>query len=137
MALATLMVVAPGTLGPAVPHASATTVAKSSTVRADGLVLSLTVKPQPANVGAVVKFDLYLSATHAKGALGYVLQFGDGATSQNPVPMFCLAGLGRAAHETWQLSHRYARSGTFKIVASGYVNCGPGRISTSTRLLVR
>jgi len=121
---------------PGTVSAAAAPEAKTSTVKANGLVLTLTVKPRTASVGTTVQFKIYFSAAHAHGALGYVLQYGDGTTSANPIPLFCLAGPGRPAHATWDLAHRYARPGNFKVVASGYANCGPGRLTTTVHVLV-
>jgi hypothetical protein len=80
-----------------------------------------------------VRFDLSVTDSHATGALGYVLVFGDGSSAAPAIPMYCLAA-GRPAHETWQLSHRYLKAGHYRVMASGFANCGPGRVTATVNI---
>jgi hypothetical protein len=77
---------------------------------------------------------LSVSDSHATGALGYLLVFGDGFIAATALPMYCLAGPGRSAHQTWQLSHRYVHAGHFKVMASGFANCGSGRVTATVHI---
>ena len=114
----------PGTATPAEGH-------RTSTTSLGGLSVTLTVKPWRADRGAAVRFNLSVSDSHATGALGYLVEFGDGSSAAPAMPMYCLAGGGRPAHQTWQLSHRYVRSGHYKVMASGFANCGSGRVTAT------
>lgn len=118
----------PATAAPAVGH-------RTSTTSLGGLSVTLTVRPWRADHGAVVRFDLSVTDSHATGALGYVLVFGDGSSAAPAIPMYCLA-VGRPAHETWQLSHRYLKAGDYKVTASGFANCGPGRVTATVNIEV-
>lgn len=75
-------------------------------------------------------FALSVTDSHANGALGYVLKFGDGSSGSPVMPMYCLA-VGRAAHATWQLTHRYSSAGHYKTTATAFSNCGGGRVTTT------
>lgn len=109
---------------------------RTSTKSLGGLSITLTVKPWRANLGAAVQFSLSVSDTHAKGALGYLLVFGDGSSAAPALPMYCLAGPGRSSHESWQLSHRYLKGGHYKVTASGFANCGSGRVTATLNIEV-
>ncbi|HXR21689.1 MAG TPA: hypothetical protein VN786_03950 [Acidimicrobiales bacterium] len=117
----------PGTATPAEGH-------RTSTTSLGGLSVTLTVKPWRAGRGAAVQFNLSVSDSHATGALGYLVEFGDGSSAAPAMPMYCLAGGGRPAHESWQLSHRYVRSGHYKVMASGFANCGSGRVTATVNI---
>ncbi|MGD0810626.1 MAG: hypothetical protein ABSA91_13110 [Acidimicrobiales bacterium] len=117
----------PATAEPAVAH-------RTSTTSLGGLSVTLTVRPWRAERGAAVQVSLSVSDSHATGALGYLLAFGDGSSAAPALPMYCLAGPGRAAHQTWQLSHRYVRAGHYKVMASGFANCGPGRVTATVHI---
>jgi len=108
---------------------------RTSTTSLGGLIVTVTVKPWRAKRGAAVQFNLSVSDTHATGALGYLLVFGDGSSTAPAMPMYCLAA-GRPAHETWQLSHRYLRAGHYKVMASGFANCGSGRVTATVNVEV-
>jgi hypothetical protein len=107
---------------------------RTSTTTLGGLSVTLTVKPWRANRGAPVQFSLSVSDTHAKGALGYLLVFGDGSSAAPALPMYCLAGPGRSSHESWQLSHRYVKAGHYKVTASDFANCGSGRVTATLNI---
>jgi hypothetical protein len=109
---------------------------RTSTTALGGLSVTLTVKPWRANQGAAVQFTLSVSDTHAKGALGYLLVFGDGSSAAPALPMYCLAGPGRSSHQGWQLSHRYVKAGHYKVTASGFANCGSGRVTATLNIEV-
>ena len=107
---------------------------RTSTTSLGGLSVTLTVKPWKADRGAALQFHLSVTDSHATGALGYLLVFGDGSSAAPALPMYCLAGPGRPAHQTWQLSHRYVKAGHFKVMASGYANCGSGRVTATVSI---
>ncbi len=119
--------IVPATAAPAEGH-------RTSTTSLGGLSVTLTVKPWRADRGAAVRFNLSVSDSHATGALGYLLVFGDGSSTAPAMPMYCLAGGGRPAHQTWQLSHRYVRSGHYPVIASGFANCGSGRVTATVNI---
>lgn len=117
----------PETAKPVVGH-------RTSTTTLGGLSVTLTVKPWRAVAGAAVQFKMSVTDSHATGALGYLLVFGDGSSAAPALPMYCLAGPGRPAHQNWQLSHRYLKAGHYKVMASGFANCGSGRVTASVNV---
>lgn len=92
-------------------------------VRFGGLTVTLKVTPMRAKAGSPVQFNLSANASHAPGALGYQLRFGDGTTTQNAVPQFCVARRRTPARQAWRLTHRYKTAGRYAVSASVYVNC--------------
>jgi hypothetical protein len=117
----------PATATPAEGH-------RTSTATLGGLSVTLTVKPWRVDSGAAVQFNLTTTDSHATGALGYLLVFGDGSSAAPVMPMYCLAGPGRSAHQTWKLTHRYVKSGHYKVKASGFANCGSGRVTATVNI---
>ncbi len=115
------------------PASNSTT---SITVSSVGLRISLKVSPERVVPGAVVAFRLHLAASHAVGALGYQLNFGDGTSRANPIPMYCLAGAGVAAHETWRFNHQYRKAGVYHVSVVGFVNCSPARATARATIAV-
>lgn len=107
---------------------------RTSTTSLDGLSVTLTVKPWKADRGAAVQFDLIVTDSHATGALGYLLVFGDGSSVAPAVPMYCLAGPGRPENQAWKLTHRYVHAGHYKVMASGFANCGSGRVTAMVNI---
>jgi hypothetical protein len=100
------------------------------------LSITLSITPVRAVPGAAVEFNLSVAARAAKGALGYVVRFGDGSISTIPIPMYCLAGPGRPEHQAWRLSHRYTRAGTYDVSATGFANCGSGRATVTASVVI-
>jgi hypothetical protein len=88
-----------------------------------GLTVTLTATPIRAKTSATIQFKVTASAQSAPGALGYQLRYGDGASAENAVPQFCVAGRDTPTRETWHLSHRYGAIGRYRVSASVYVNC--------------
>jgi hypothetical protein len=121
---------------PALVPATATPVEghRTSTKTLGGLSVTLTVKPWRMDRGAAVQFNLSVKDSHATGALGYLLVFGDGSSAAPALPMYCLAGPGRPAHQSWQLSHRYVHAGHYEVMASGFANCGSGRVTVTVHI---
>ena len=109
---------------------------RSVTVGSVGLRISLKVSPERVAPGAVVAIRLRLDASHAVGALGYQLNFGDGTIRANPIPMYCLAGAGVAAHETWRFDHRYGKVGVYHVSVTGFVNCSSARAVARATVVV-
>ena len=108
------------------------------TGRSDGLAVTLAIAPTPASAGSPVVVRLTATDPHARGALGYVVRFGDGTTAESsPVPQFCLAGTGRPAHQTWRLPHRYERRGRYSMSATVYINCTHDLATVRTEVVMR
>ncbi len=78
-----------------------------ATAPSGGLAVTLVATPMRAKAGSPVQFKLTAYAPHAPGALGYQLRFGDGTSTHNVTPQFCVAGRGAPTRQTWRLSHRY------------------------------
>jgi hypothetical protein len=96
-----------------------------------GLTVSFTTSTPTTAPGTTVKFTLTATETQAKGALGYRVAYGDGATEQNAVPQFCLAGPGTPQTSSWQLAHAYAKPGTYTVTVTVAANCTPDQATTS------
>ena len=110
----------------------------STTVRSGSLTVTLALAPAAAKAGSIVTLELTARTPHAAGALGYLVRFGDGATSgSSAVPQFCIAGAAPRAHRVWRLEHRYRARGTYLVSASVYVNCAGDHASAATRVLVK
>lgn len=112
--------------------------AGARTARSGSLVVTLRVTPTVATVGSAVKIELTARASHAPGALGYLVRYGDGATSgSGAVPQFCIAGAAPPANRTWPLEHRYGARGRYAVSASVYINCTGDRATATARVLIR
>lgn len=110
--------------------------ARLATVGPVDLTISLKVSPKRVAPGAAVTFRLHLAVTHAVGALGYVLRFGDGTRQANPIPMYCMAGSGVSEHGTWRFTHSYRKAGIYAVVAIGRVNCSRARVIARATIVV-
>jgi hypothetical protein len=119
------------TLGEAQVPASSTAI-----VRSGSLTATLTATPTRVKRGSIVQFAVTASERRARGALGYRLLYGDGASAENVVPMFCLAGRGTPVRHTWRLSHRYRSSGRYTASLSVYVNCTQDRALAHITVIV-
>lgn len=95
--------------------------------RADGLTVALTASPSPATTSAAVGFRLQADVQRARGALAYVLSYGDGTSSSNITPDVCQSGVGSPVKMTWWLRHRYDEPGTYHVVATVRPLCTSGR----------
>jgi hypothetical protein len=79
-----------------------------------GLSIRLKVTPTRVARGAVVTFSVELAASHAVGALGLRLSFGDGTGRGNPIPQYCLVGV-------------------YHVTVTGFVNCSAAsRVAKAT-----
>ena len=87
-----------------------------------------------SGTAATVHFTVSAAVAHARGALGYDVAFGDGTSTGNPVPQFCVAGNGIPRHAVWHLAHRYA-AGSYHVTVTVRVNCT--RAAATARLTVR
>jgi hypothetical protein len=112
---------------PTTPTTSASTVSGGLTVT----LLTSTTAPG-ASVGFVVTAD----ETHARGALGYRVSYGDGTSDQNVVPLICIAGAGSVQTQVWQLSHHYASAGAYRVTATVTANCTADRATASLPVTV-
>jgi PKD domain-containing protein len=83
-----------------------------------------------------VTFTLRASETNAPGALHYEVSYGDGTQAANVTPDFCVAGPGKAASQTWSLTHQYTGAGTYTVTASVGVNCSPDNATASVHVRV-
>lgn len=93
--------------------------------------VEITASPPHPQAGGTVDFTVHAGATRARGALTYRIAFGDGSTASPPVPEFCLRR-GQATSQTWRLTHRYSRPGTFWVSVTVSAVCTPG--SATARL---
>ncbi len=116
---------------PALGGAEKQSASSRATARSRGLAVTLTATPTRTKIGSTVKFNLTANASHAPGALGYQLRYGDGTSAENVVPQFCVVGGGAPTRETWHLAHRYKAAGRYRVSASVYVNCS-GDHATAT-----
>jgi hypothetical protein len=98
--------------------------------------VTVTAVPSPAAHGATVQFNLTATETQPQGAFGYQIAYGDGATDQNAVPQFCVAGSGPPQTQHWQLAHTYAASGTFNVSVTVSANCTPDRATATLPMTV-
>jgi hypothetical protein len=87
-----------------------------------------------SGASATLHFTVSATVAHARGALGYDVAFGDGTTTSNPVPQFCVAGNGIRQHAVWHLAHHYA-AGSYRVSITVRVNCT--RAAATARLTVR
>lgn len=106
-----------------------------TTARRHGLAVH--VRARTSSPAASVRVVVRAEATHAPGALAYAVHFGDGTVAQNHVPTFCVAGPGPHRQATWHLSHRYDRSGTYRLSVRVSASCAAGGpVTASVRLRV-
>ena len=63
---------------------------------------------------------------------GTSLEFGDGSSAAPAMPMYCLAGRADQRTKPGNCPTGTRASGHYKVMASGFANCGPGRV-TATR----
>jgi hypothetical protein len=105
--------------------------------RSGGLTVRLAVAPTLVAHGSVVRIEIVAHEQNARGAVGYLLRYGDGTTTgSGPVPQFCLSGENRPASQSWRLTHRYPTKGRHVVSASVYVNCTRERATVMVPLLV-
>jgi hypothetical protein len=106
------------------------------TKRSGGLTITLTAMPTRSKVGSSVEFNASAYESHAQGAIGYRLFYGDGAaTPPSVLPQFCLVA-PRPAHKTWRLSHRYRSLGRHTVSLSVDVNCTSDHARTTLTVIV-
>jgi hypothetical protein len=101
--------------------------------------LSVTLTAQPASGSgsdSAVDFVLRAEQPEAPGALAYQISYGDGATDQNVTAQVCRGGTNATARETWRLSHRYSRAGTYSVGATVTASCTPNRATAELSLTV-
>lgn len=103
-----------------------------STVSADGLRVDVTATESATS--GVVRVAAKATAGHARGALGYVVTFGDGSSAHNVLPQFCLAGRGGRRQARWLWTHHYV-PGTYHLAVRVHVNCTTA--TATARLTVR
>lgn len=108
----------------------------TATVGSGGLTVTLMATPKRSKVGSSVEFNATAYERHARGAIGYQLLYGDGATTPPSVlPQFCLVK-PRPAHKTWRLSHRYTSPGKYTVSLSVDVNCTRDHATASVTVIV-
>ncbi len=108
----------------------------STLISATGLRIRLEVSPERVSPGGVVTFSVRVAARYAIGALGYRLNFGDGTSRANVIPLFCRAGPGVSALASWRFEHRYVKAGVYRVEVTGYVNCTSARAVARATVLV-
>jgi hypothetical protein len=112
---------------PTTPTTSASTVSGGLTVT----LLTSTTAP-----GAALGFIVTAEETHARGALGYRISYGDGTSDQNVVPLICTAGAGSVQSRVWQLWHHYPSPGSYRVTATVTANCTVDRATASVPVTV-
>jgi PKD domain len=95
------------------------------------LTLVMTVTPARTVPGEPVSFIISIRDRAGTGALGYQLDFGDGASSGNVTPLFCRALPALPEHESWTVRHRYRSPGRYRFLVHGHANCSPYRITAT------
>ena len=93
--------------------------------RSGGLSITLTVAPVRGAGGRAVDVTAEAQESHAPGSLTYQVGYGDGGQAQNAAPLLCQSGPSGPAHAMWRLSHRYARSGTYRVSLTVHADCTP------------
>jgi PKD domain len=88
-------------------------------------------------VGQPVTFNVTARETHEPGSLSYQLAYGDGATDQNLASTLCRAGPGSLAQRSWQQTHRYAATGTYRAAVTVSARCTPDRTTAQVTVTVR
>jgi hypothetical protein len=131
-ALLLLALVAACGSGGANANVEPTTPTTPASTVSGGLTVTLRTTVPGASVGFVVTAE----ETHARGALGYTVSYGDGTSDQNVVPLICIAGAGSVQSQVWQLSHHYASPGTYRVTATVTANCTADRATASLPVTV-
>lgn len=83
-----------------------------------------------------MQFTIKASESHAPGALVYQVQYGDGSSDQNTAPTTCRGGPAPPLQQTWQLTHRYSKKGSFFAHVTVRANCTPDQASASVTITV-
>ena len=95
---------------------------KDVTARSGALTVRLRVVPSAR--GRMTAIEVVADDPSARGALGYLLRYGDGTSSgSGAVPQFCLEGRGRPVRQIWRHTHHYSAGGKYSLSVSVYVNC--------------
>jgi hypothetical protein len=109
-------------------------VATPATAHNAGHGLTVTMAAVRGSAAHSVTFTITASASHAPGALHYVVAYGDGTTAANVTPQFCRAGPGRPAHHTWRLTHTYPGVGPYPVTAQIGVTCSTHVLGATQRV---
>ena len=83
-----------------------------------------------------MQFTIKASESHAPGALVYQVQYGDGSSDENTAPTTCRGGPAPPLQQTWQLTHRYSKKGSFFAHVTVRANCTPDQASASVTITV-
>jgi hypothetical protein len=116
--------------------ASAARATRPVTARSGPTSVRLTVDRSHGRTGAVFGFAVSVTVRGPRGALAYRLTFGDGTSSNPAVPLVCLSTPRPSATGTWVVHHRYLHPGTYRVVATGWAECTPGRASATATVTV-
>jgi hypothetical protein len=134
VALAAVLVI-PGFLPGSSAATSGGAKAGTSEVRAshDGLTVELRAMTPSPRSRAPVRLTVTADDVGARGALRYVLTFGDGASRHNLVPQFCTSN---ASHRRarWSFTHRYSRRGAYHVSVKVSASCSPASVTARLRL---
>ena len=103
----------------------------SSSAALAGLAVQVAAAPPRARTGTPVRVTVRARATRAHGALGYVVTYGDGSSSHDLVPQFCLGGARTTQRATWHFEHRYRARGTYRVRVSVHAVCTAGAVSAA------
>jgi hypothetical protein len=113
--------------------ATGTTLAATS----GNLRVTVSVTPTSTPPGAPVRFVIHATAANAPGLLSYQVEYGDGHSDQNVVAQVCRGGANPTQRETWRLTHRYERAGTFDAIVTVNAGCTPDRTDSEVSIRVR
>jgi hypothetical protein len=101
------------------------------------LQVTVSVSSTRTRPGAPVRFVIHATAVAAPGLLSYQVDYGDGDSDQNVVAQVCRAAPNPTEQDTWRLTHRYARAGTFAAAVSVAAGCTPDRTRSEVTIRVR
>jgi hypothetical protein len=121
-----------GSTGTSTGASTGTTLAATS----GNLQVMVSVAPMRTTTGAPVRFVIHATAAHAPGLLSYQVEYGDGTSDQNVVAQLCRGGSNPTQQETWRLTHRYERAGTFLARVTVTAGCTPDRTDSQVSIRV-
>jgi hypothetical protein len=101
------------------------------------LQVAVSVTPTRTTPGAPVRFVIHATAANAPGLLSYQVEYGDGSSDQNVVAQLCRSGANPTQRETWRLTHRYERAGSFLARVTVTAGCTPDRTNSALTIRVR
>jgi hypothetical protein len=102
----------------------------------DGVRVAAAVSPRHPRPGTRIRVSIEATDPVARGALGYVVSYGDGTTARNVSPLLCLSTPHRV-RSRWLLTHRYRTAGRYTLTVSALAACSEGRATVRVEIDVR